>query len=322
MGLAAFGLSLLTDVHPPGAWHGRPVHEPSLQIRITSAQAIADSWSGLETTDWASIIDGAPFMVERGAAGDHRFVHGAPPGPDGLPSSRTLAIHHLSSDASVLQCAPTNPADPSWWRLVLDSVLFTIALLRGYEALHAGAVATSDGAIAITAATGGGKSTLLAALLGRGLTLVADDVLVLVPRDTGPPEPAISHPGPPLMTVPAASMALLGTAKPPDTIATIDEERWLAVPAYPQPLPLKALVVLERLPESQWPALQPSLTRIENPLVALLSALMGFPPTPERQRARFELASAVAGTAGIWRLTARLDTPPTALADTLLAAKL
>jgi hypothetical protein len=307
-------------VQPPGAWEARPLHDPRLQIGLASAETIADSWSGAETTGWESVIDGARFVVERGVGGDHRFVHGNPPSPNGVPLPQTLAIHHLSSDASVLQCAPANPDDPSWWRVVLDSVLFTVALLRGYEALHAGAVAINEGAVAITAAAGGGKSTLLAALLGRGLALVADDVLVLEPRGSEIPKPPLSHPGPPLMTVPTSSMALLGV--PPDTIATIGDERWLAVPAYPQPLPLKALVVLDRLPSSQWPTLQPSLSKIENPLAALLSALMGFPATPERQLARFELASAIAGTAGLWRLTAGLDTPADSLADALMAAEL
>ena len=55
---------------------------------------------------------------------------------------------------------------------------------------------------------------------------------------------------------------------------------------------------------------------------ALLGALMGFPDTPERQRARFELASAIAGAAGLLRLQARLDTPANALVDALLAVEL
>jgi hypothetical protein len=117
-------------------------------------------------------------------------------------------------------------------------------------------------------------------------------------------------------------MPLLSAAEPWDTIASIDDERWIAVPAYPEPRPLKALIVLDRRPESQWPSMQPSLTKVESPLVALLSALMRFPETAERQRARFELASALAATAGLWRLTARLDTPASVLADTLLAADL
>ena len=189
------------------------------------------------------MIDGAPVVVERGVAGDHRFVHGAPPDQHGAPSNGTRAVHHLSPDASVLQCAPSDPADPSWWRVVLDSVLFTVALLQGYEALHAGAIATPDGVIAITAASGGGKSTMLTELLGRGLALMTDDVLALESRTDAPP---LAHPGAPLMTVPANTTPAPGTL-----ISSIGEERWTAVPVHPEPLPLKTLVVLDRQPGLQ-----------------------------------------------------------------------
>ncbi len=269
------------------------------------------------------MIDGAPFVVQQGVAGDHRFLHGAPPDPSGVPAATTRAIHHLSADATVLRCAPSNPSDPAWWRVVLDSVLFTVALLRGYEALHAGAIAMPDGgAIAITAASGGGKSTLLGELLGRGLPLLADDVVVLEARGAETP---LAHPAAPLMTVPAARIpALLGaanTSETPQTICTIDDEQWIAVPVHPEPLPLKALVVLDRRPASRLPGpeTEPTLERIEDPLAPLLGSLMAFPTSPERQRARFELASVLAATTALWRLTADLATPPDVLADTLLA---
>ncbi len=240
---------------------------------------------------------------------------------------------------------------------MLDSVLFTVALLRGYEALHAGAIAAPNdrgdeggrGAIAITASTGGGKSTLLAELLGRGLPLLADDVVVLESRGTaGPP---LAHPAAPLMTVPAVRVqALVGAMTPapadagetptsagdttappgetpppgragtPQTICTIGDERWIAVPVHPEPLPLRALVVLDRRPSEQLPpGPEPTLERIEDPLAPLLGSLMAFPTSPERQRARFELASVLAATTALWRLTADLATPPEALADMLLA---
>jgi hypothetical protein len=276
--------------------------------------------------------------VQRGVAGDHRFVHGAPPDPDGVPTAETRAIHHLSADAAVLRCAPSDPSEPSWWRIVLDSVLFTVALLRGYEALHAGAIATpgGGGAIAITAASGGGKSTLLTELLGRGEPLLADDVVVLESRGAEAP---LAHPAAPLMTVPAARIPVLigeipapaddaltpaGVADTPRTICAIDDERWIAVPVHPDPLPLGALVVLDRRPASQLPGQGqvPALERIADPLAPLLGSLLAFPTSPERQRARFELASVLAATTALWRLTAALTTPPDALADTLLAGAL
>ncbi len=245
LGPAAFGLSLLADVPPPGAWEARPFREPSLQIRSVSAQAIASIWSGVEAIGWEGVIDGAPFVVERGRAGDHRFVHGAHPDHSGAPPDGTWAVHHLSPGADVLQCAASDPAEPSWWRVVLDSVLFTVALLRGYEALHAGAIATPDGVIAISAATGGGKSTLLAELLQRGLALMADDVLVLESRGTETP---LAHPAPPLMTIAAARTPTLREGDPLATISSLGQERWIAVPVHQEPLPLKALVVLDRRP--------------------------------------------------------------------------
>ncbi|HEY4812123.1 MAG TPA: hypothetical protein VIH71_13800 [Solirubrobacteraceae bacterium] len=286
-----------------------------LEIRRVEAEATEQAWSGLREIGWEGVIDGAPFVVERGIAGDHRFVHGSPPDRRGAPTVDTRAIHHLCASASVLRCTPTEPADPRWWRVVLDSVLFTVALLRGYEALHAGALATPGGVIAITAATGGGKSTLVTELIGRRLSLMADDVLVLEPRGSEAP---LAYPAPPLMTVPAAKVAMLSNvACAPETICPIGGERWVAVPVHQDPLPLKALIVLNRRAESKV-----SLARIERPLAPLLDSLMGFPRTPERQQTRFELASAIAATTGLWRLTGALDTPPSMLADTLLAAEL
>jgi hypothetical protein len=320
VGLPAFGLSLLTDASPPGAWTTQPSREPSLHVRLATPAEADQSWSGRATIGWEGVIDGAPFVVERGVAGDYRFVHGAPPDRGGgLSSAGTRAVHHLSADASVLLCAPAEGDDPSWWRVVLDSVLFTVSLLQGYEALHAGAVATPDGAIAITAATGGGKSTLLAALLQRGLALMADDVLALEPRGMEPP---LALPAPPLMTVPAGRIPILSEASTPRTICSIEDERWIAVPVHPQPLPLKALVVLDRRSGAQRSRPETSLTKIESPLVPLLDALIGFPRGPERQRTRFELASAMSATVGLWRLVAGLDTPPDVLADTLSAGEL
>lgn len=312
--LAAFGLSLLIDPTPPGAWETQPFREPSLQIRSVAAQEIEDSWSGLAEIGWQGMIDGAPFIVEQGIEGDHRFVHGVHPDDRGVPVDGTRAVHHLGADASVLQCAPSHPADPSWWRVVLDSVLFTVALLQGYEALHAGAVATPDGVIAITAASGGGKSTLLTELLGRGLPLMADDVLVLEPRGTEAPR---AYPAPPLMTIPAARLATLGGAGPLKTICSLDDEHWIAVPVHPEPLPLKTLVVLDRRP-----GVPLSLQKIQDPLAPLMGSLMNFPRSPQRQQTRFEIASILASSTALWRLTADLDTPPDVLADTLLAGEL
>ncbi len=312
MGARAFGLSLLADGPLPGAWVQRSLAEPAplteraLQLQSASVAEIAGSWSGLDAIGWAGTIDGAPFVVERGRAGDHRFVHGEPPDLRGAPCAGTRAIHHLSTDTGLLRCAPSHPAEPSWWRVVLDSVLFTVALLRGYEALHAGCIATPNGAVAIAATTGGGKSTLLSELLTHGLTLMTDDVLVLESRGEDSP---LAHPGAPLMTVPASIVPLPGTP-----IASVGEERWVAVAVHPQAIPLAALVVLNRRP-----GLATSLHRARDPLAVLIGSLLRFPRLPERERARFEVAGAIASRVPIWELSADPSVTPGTLASLLRA---
>jgi hypothetical protein len=308
-GPIAFGLGLLSDLPLPGAWQARaPGGEPVLRLGTASPQEVSERWSGLHAVGWEGTVDGARFTVQRGVAGDHRFVHGA-------SCERARAVHHLTADSSELWCAPADLSDPSWWRVVLDSVLFTVALIEGYEALHAAAVVTPgrDGVIAITAPMGGGKSTLLSELLREELTLVADDVVVLAGSGSG--SAPMAHPAPPLVTLPSARISALRTAHggTPAPICVLGEESWVGVPTHPEPLPLRSLVVLERSPGGQL-----SLSRVRSPLSHLMSSLMSFPRTRERERARFELASEIAASVGIWKLTAGLDTPPQALAATLL----
>ncbi len=305
-GRAAFGLGLLTDMT-------RPLAEPLIELRSATPAAVAERWSGVEALGWEGTIDGAPFLVERGRAGDHRFVHGAPPRRDGTPTAGTRAVHHLCPHARVLSCAPSHPADPAWWRELLDSTLFSVALLRGYEALHAGAIATPHGALAIAAASGGGKSTLLSELLARGRALLADDVLVLESR--GDAEAPRAHPAPPAMTLPAERLAQLreALAPAPPTIATIAEEHWVAVPVHAAPLPLAGVIVLNRAP-----GLPTALRREDQPLAALLGSLLRFPRTPERERSRFEIAAAIAAHVPVWRLDADPHVRPDTLAELLL----
>ena len=69
-------------------------------------------------------------------------------------------------------------------RLYLQGTVFGIvAWLNGMLPLHASCVAADGRAVAFTADSGGGKSTLAAALAGRGFQHVCDDTLVLEPGD-------------------------------------------------------------------------------------------------------------------------------------------
>lgn len=293
----AFGLSLSFETAPPGAWEVRAEAEPTLRLRSASLEEIGAVWSGREEIGWEATIDGAPFLVERGRAGDHRFSHGG------------RSVQHLAADGELLRCAWAGDDGPARWRVVLDSVLFSVALIRGYEALHAGAVASERGAVAIVAAAGGGKSTLLAELLRRGLALLSDDVVVL--EGSGGALP-LAHPGPPLMTVPAS------IEPPPGApIVAVGEERWIAVPAALEPIPLGAVCLLDRRPGAST-----GLRRVIEPLAPLMGSLLRFPRTPERERCRFEIAAAIASGVPIWELRADTGVTPEVLADLLQAGLL
>jgi hypothetical protein len=290
----AFGLSLRFDGEtPPGAWAPRAGRQREVVVRAASRSAIEAAWSGHESLGWEAQIDGLPFVVERGARADHRFLHGG------------RAVAHLDTEGATLLHAAAGGDAVASWRVVLDSVLFSVALLRGLEALHAGAVAADDGAIALAAASGGGKSTLLTALLAEGFELLADDVMALEPDG----ELIRAHPGPPLMTVPAAAPLLPG-----DELAAIGEERWLATPVSPEPRPLTAVVLLNRRSGAT-----PGLHPLPKPLFPLLAMMLRFPRIPDRERSRFELAAAIAASVPVWELRAEPATPPAALAELLAA---
>ena len=129
---------------------------------------------------------------------------------------------------------------------------------------------------------------------------------MLEPGAGGPP---LAHPGPPLMTVPAPVRPLPGSP-----IAAVGEEQWVAVPAAPEPIPLAAVVLLNRHPGAET-----GLRAVAAPLAVLLASLLGFPRTPERERTRFELAAEIAARVPIRELAADPGVDPATLADRLLA---
>lgn len=91
----------------------------------------------------------------------------------------------VSPDGRHVEGAP--PAGPPWrWeRLVLAQVLPLAAVLRGYEVLHASAVALGGSAVAFLGASGTGKTTLATRIVARGAALVTDDVLAIEVSDDG-----------------------------------------------------------------------------------------------------------------------------------------
>lgn len=287
-GYTCFGIPVASCLAFPGAWRASAPHADATFLVVEELPPWSDTVDG----GWEGMSDGKTFTVQRSQTGEYRFSYGG----------RTL--FHLSADHRTLTSAADEARDLSWWRILLDPVLFTVSLVRGMEALHAGAIATESGAVAIAATSGGGKSTLLSQLLREGLELVTDDILGLAAED----DAVLAYPGAPLMTLPRKRSAGVGAP-----LGKLGEEVWSAVPVVSDPLPLRHIVLLDRRPGART-----GMYRVEHPLAPLMTHLLRFPPTRERELARFSLASAVAIQADIWELSADVNTSPEQLAGLIL----
>ena len=288
-----FGLVFVCDLPLPGFPAAPGGREPDLDMLLAAPDDVAQAWSGPahEPAAVELTIDGLPYRVERGVGGDHRFSYG------------DLAAFHLSPDARTLLCSPADAADPAWRRVLLDSVLATVALLHGFEALHAAAVAGSDGVVAFMGRTGGGKTTLAAELVRRGLPLVCDDVLALT-RDGG--GAILAHPAPPVMNLPHAAPPVAA-----QRLASFGDEDWVAIEhAATGPARLAAVCVLDRRSGLD-AAIQPA----ETSALDLLAHGLRSGRAPERMEARFELLADIAEQVPAFILEADPCTHPARLAD-------
>jgi hypothetical protein len=92
---------------------------------------------------------------------------------------------------------------------LLGQVLSFALLKRGVEPLHATVIVTGGRAVALLGDCGYGKSSLGAAFLRAGETLLTDDLLVVEPQDNG--RSFLAHPGPSrLKLFPDVATSLLG----------------------------------------------------------------------------------------------------------------
>lgn len=91
-----------------------------------------------------------------------------------------LADFIVTRSGREVSCTPAPLTPPETLRhLLLDHVIPMIVNLSGREALHASAVLTSQGVIALVGPTGSGKSTLAGSFLVAGDPLLSDDCLAL-----------------------------------------------------------------------------------------------------------------------------------------------
>jgi hypothetical protein len=188
--------------------------------------------------------------------------------------------------------------------VLLDTVLFSVSLVRGGVALHASAVELTGGAVAVVSATGSGKTTLAAELIRRGGRLLCDDILFLRAE-----EGAISGaPGPPLMNLPLGAEIAGVTTK----IDHFDDEpeSWVSVARRsPEPVRIAAVFFLHR--GEQHTGAQ--VRELDATPIPLFEHLVYLPHLPGGEL-RFELAADLASTTPMFDLEADLAAAPAQLA--------
>lgn len=292
---AAFGLAIDTNLALDGL-SGAAAHSGrELSLRISSPAEVIRDFEPLpaDRHSWETVIDEERYCVAEGEDGSLVFEWAD-------------AQFRLTADSGELLCAPAQVSDHAWRRVLLDTVLATVSLRHGFEALHAGAVERQEGLLVVAAGSGGGKTSLIAELVSRGSPLFCDDVLVL--RD-GPGGP-VGFPAPAVMNLPlsaATQPAELGRV-----IATFGGERWIAVAnsatAAASPA---AIVVLQRGALDRGMRLDP----LGSPHLALLTAALRSGIDPQRMAARFRVCGDLATRVPTYSLRSDLATPASALAD-------
>jgi hypothetical protein len=281
---SAFGLSLRSAFSLPGAEPGGIPDRslPACVLELASEGDLLTGWSGpVSPSAWKGALkDGSELAIEWGVEHDLLFRYGS------------RALFRLNPAATRLACAPRDVVSISWRRVLCSRVLPLVAIARGREALHAAAVETPAGVVALAGPSGSGKSTLAAALVARGHRLFTDDVLVISAEG----KKILAHPGGPYL-----SLADGPVAPPPGEILdSVGDKHWIAMKEVAErPREVAAIILLER-----GGATSPEVSAIPASPLPLAPFMLGLPDEPDRDRSRFSTYSDLVGDAALLRLRA------------------
>jgi hypothetical protein len=292
--LSAFGLEVTADFRLPAttAFSGAAESAGRLALRRVGGEELPAPDEGLWSLRNLQAYDGKPYAMLEGPDGAVLFQYG-----------RDVAFH-LRPDRSELRCAFSTLDDPGWQRVLLDTVLCGISLMRGFELLHCSAIASAVGPVCFTAGVGGGKSSLAAEYLRRDARLFSDDVVAL---ERGQ-DRIVAHPGPSLMNLPRTIDPALVRAQA--VLAEFGDERWVELPRPAlSPGSVAAIIILDRSAGAKRACRPTAATSLD-----LLARSITLPHIGQARR-RFELFAALAEKTPVLHLTADPEASPAELAD-------
>jgi hypothetical protein len=277
----AFGLEIDASFEAPGLppVAGAPIGPPT-RLELVPDRAIDDAWP----------VDGVERLLEERFDGDEP------------PAARTIDVHpergyrlyargfglaRIAPDGSFVECAPPPSEAWSWQRFLVGRILPWAAVLRGYEVLHASAVAIDGRAVAFVGPTGAGKTSLALRLVAEGASFLTDDVAAL---DTVDGLPRL-HPGASIAGVRPAERDAIEPAVW-DRLGTVlghSEKTYLALARADEPVELAAICFIAG---DDGPLVE--RMRAVDPRLLLTSTFVLGVQTRERLRNQLDVCAAVA----------------------------
>jgi len=270
-----FGLDVRAEA--PLALLAGAAAEPTgriLQLSVVAQEAPAPRWPGS-----AELV-----CDQREPDGTVSFRIEAHPAAGFLISGPAYGRHFLSPDGARALCVPGARPPGAWQRLLIAQVLPFAAVLHGLEVLHASAVVSDRGAIALAGPSRAGKTSVALELCRRGARFLADDVLALEAAG----ERLFGHPGTPIAGLDhheARRLARERSFDQRETVAVNARERLVRMQGATRPAPLHALFFLHRRGE------EPGALRFEpagDPRLLLGSSFNSVLRTPIRLRGLLE----------------------------------
>lgn len=288
----AFGLNLRSEIELVGLPATEARSQPALSTRI---EAVAPDrpdpgrHPGGELVRIVHRPDGEMSLAVHFHADDGYLLT--------LPG---VGSYRVSSDGLRVTCFPEPGVSDWWWqRALVNQVLPLAATVRGFEMLHAGAVAIDGRAIALVGHPGAGKSSTTLNLILQGATFFTDDALAIEQSPSG----ILVHPGAGVSNFPRTERELMKeeAGRLGEIVGGEDAfKALLAIDPEPSALPLAALYFLRRGQPGTEARIEPVLE--PDPVLLLGSTYVLSVRSPDRLANQLALCSALASSVPIFDL--------------------